>query len=287
MVMWAHVVTAVGSIAATLTVVHLIPGTEVMQSEQQKRHAQRVTPVGYENTIMPQGPCNISSVDGLKANFPNPDFPNFLSTAINPNYGIHVVVTARDGKLYHKHQSHPGHDGNFSDWKCITPDTTKIPCMIAPKCIGYDSTPAMIWQPKNGTLVVFVRSLDDLDVHEMHLQDPKDPDSWSPMRAPACLCNFPPCVDKGQTKCGARAHCDNQGVDCGNAAHNSSLPKYWNSRAIFPTSELQLVADVDDLINMFYRGFDGNLYGLKQHNAGESNGKYGVPVQVAPNAIFE
>ena len=35
--------------------------------------------------------------------------------------------------------------------------------------------------------------MDDLDIHEMHLTDPTDPDSWSNLRGPACLCNFPPC----------------------------------------------------------------------------------------------
>jgi hypothetical protein len=62
-----------------------------------------------------------------------------------------------------------------------------------PACGGYDNSPAVAWQPVNGTLVMMIRQMDDLDIHEMHLTDPTDPDSWSTLRGPACLCNFPPC----------------------------------------------------------------------------------------------
>ena len=62
--------------------------------------------------------------------------------------------------------------------------TNAIPCAIArmPHTLersdvqmpqGYDSNPVVAWQPVNKTVIMFVRQMDDLDVHEFHLADPK------------------------------------------------------------------------------------------------------------------
>jgi hypothetical protein len=177
-----------------------------------------------ENTIMPNGACNITSDDGLKVLVPIQENKHLIATAHNPNYGTHVLVTGRDNRIYHKHQIAPGDESKWSPWKCLTPDFSVVPCSSAPNCRGYDGSPAVAWQPVNGTLVVFVRQMDDLDLHEFHLENPKDPDSWSMLREPACLCNFPPC--KGQTRCGATAECSNDGPDCSKTP--SSLRKFWN-----------------------------------------------------------
>jgi hypothetical protein len=226
----------------------------------------------YLHTVMPTGQCNISDEDGKKAVPAIRENTHFISTAINPNYGVHVVVLGRDSRIYHKHQIGTPTGSNWTAWKCLTPDFTKVPCSSAPYCGGYDNFPQMIAQ-KDGTLVVFTRQMDDLVPHEMHLTNPKDPDSWSPMRGPTCLCNFPPCA--GQDKCGVLESCDNKGVDCDKHPHTS--PEFWHTDGpVFPTSELSMVMDEENKINMFFRGFDGAYYRTKQVTAGDAAGKYGA-----------
>jgi hypothetical protein len=118
--------------------------------------------------------------------------------------------------------------------------------------------------------------MDDLDVHEFHLEDPKNPDSWTAPRGPACLCNYPPCVGRkgkpDQTRCGAQAECDNSGPDCTKTPSTSDI--YWNESPAFPTSELSLIAE-GDLLSLYFRGFDGAYYKSQQLKAGEVNGKFG------------
>jgi len=231
----------------------------------------------YRNTVMPNGECNVTAEDGLKAVPAVREVTHRIPTAFNPHYGTHVVVVGRDSKLYHKHQVSAEVGSNWSAWKCITPDLTKIPCSSAPACHGYDNNPAIAMQPVNGTLVVFARQMDDLTVHEFHLEDVTDPDSWSDIRGPACLCNFPPC--DGQTKCGASAQCSNDGPDCSKTP--SSLRSYWNVGPCFPTSELTLVAEGDKL-SMYYRGFDGGYYKTQQETAGDVGGKFGGYLHLGP-----
>lgn len=232
------------------------------------------SPPKYSNTIMPNGQCNITDEDGKKAVPAIRENTHFIATAVNPYYGVHVVVLGRDSRIYHKHQIGPvgtAAGSNWTGWKCLTPDFAKVPCSSAPYCGGYDNFPQMIAQ-KDGTLVVFTRQMDDLVPHEMHLTNPKDPDSWSPMRGPTCLCNFPACP--GQTKCGVLKSCDNKGVDCDK--HPASSPEFWHTQGpVFPTSELSLLLDGEDKINMFFRGFEGAYYRIKQVKAGDAAGKYG------------
>jgi len=260
------------------------------QRAEAKARAARLGAPFYKNTVMPDGDCQIDAGDGLPAAFPAPEFPAVIPFAINPHYGGHIVVRGRDAKLYHKYQRTSGGNGNWTDWKCLTPDLTKIPCSSAPKCNGYDNNPVIAVQPKDGTLVVFVRQMDDLDIHEMHLTDPKDPESWCPMRAPTCLCNFPPCNTPqypNQTRCGTEGNCDNKGVNCNDAEHQPSSKQYWSTQPTFPTSELVVQPDTEGRLQLFFRGFDGNLYMTRQGTAGDPVGKYTPPMMYGINAIVE
>ena len=106
-----------------------------------------------------------------------------------------------------------------------------------------------------------------------------DPWTWVGPREPACPCNFPPC--KGQTKCGNNANCGNDGYDCSAPGFENSGPKWWNTQAVFPTSDIS-VSKVKDpktgvgRIKAFFRGFDGQMYSVQQEIAGNST-KYTAP----------
>lgn len=95
----------------------------------------------YENTVMPNGVCNISAADGLPAVTPIRENSHVIATAYNPSYGTHVLVLGRDSKIYHKHQLSTAKGSNWTAWKCLTPDLTKVPCSSAPNCRGYDNNP--------------------------------------------------------------------------------------------------------------------------------------------------
>merc|ERR1711924_534409 len=123
-----------------------------------------------------------------------------------------------------------------------------------------------------GTMIAFVRQMNDLVPHELHLNDPKDPDSWSAIREPTCLCNFPPC--QGQVLCGVVKECDNIGKNCDIAKPESR--DYYEFGPIFPTSELSLIPNMTSKKpTLYWRGFDGHLYGSVQNKAGDAGGKWG------------
>lgn len=283
--MWAQVAVVLGAILV-VDVVHFhldVFGTKTTHPQDQGLGAPKmrgkglVPPRNDHPYVMPQGTCNMSWTDtdagDVKPVNPIQENSHYISTAVNPNYGVHLVVVGIDGKIYHRHQT-GGPNGEWSDMKCITPDLTKVPCSSKPHCRGYDGNPAMLWQPVNGTLVVFVRHMDDLVPHEFHLTDPKNPDSWSTFRGPTCLCNFPPCPEKNQTKCGVVSSCDNQGVDCN--AHPETGREFWHTAGpIFPTSEMVLLPDDEGKINMYFRGFTGTYWKVQQVTAGDAAGKYG------------
>jgi len=232
----------------------------------------------YLNTVMQNGACDIIPETGQQAGPVTnlkPEFPHIIATAENPNYGLHVTVLGRDGRLYHKHQYTPGEKGNWSGWKCLTPNFKDVPCSMKPHCNGYDNNPAMAMQPTNGTLIMFARQMDDLVPHEFHLNDPKDPDSWTAARGPSCLCNFPPCPEHKQTQCGVVSRCDNLGVNCDDPAHARTSNSYYFVGPIFPTSELVLRNDPENKkLNLYWRGFDGGLYKTTQTTAGDADGKW-------------
>jgi len=245
---------------------------------------------------MQNGACNITKETG-QGSGPvtnvNPEFPHVIAMVENPNYGMHVAVLGRDGRIYHKHQYQKGNMGNWSDWKTLTPDFKQVPCSMKPHCSGYDNNPAMAWQPTNGTIIMFIRQMDDLVPHEFHLNDPKDPDSWTAARGPSCLCNFPPCPEHNQTQCGVVSRCDNLGVNCDAPENRRMARKYYFVGPIFPTSELVLKPDVDGKkLNLYWRGFDGRLYGTTQAVAGDTDGKWtetngGMNAYNGLNAVIE
>jgi hypothetical protein len=274
---------------ALVTLFVLCPAVQL--SHQQAMAAK--TRVGYANTVMANGRCVIDAEEGIPVVEPERENQHTIATAFNPNYGVHVMVIGRDSRIYHKHQTGPDPNSNWTAWKCLTPDFTKIPCSSAPNCGGYDTNPAMAWQPVNGTLVVFVRQMNDLDIHEFHLTDPKDPDSWSIIRSPACICNWPPCVGRpgvpDQTRCGASVLCDNTGPDC--SLTPSDLRTFWNTSPPFPTSDMTLLAE-GNLLSLYYRGFDGGYYKSQQLVGGDADGKWGHFVRLGggyddANAIIE
>ena len=85
----------------------------------------------YTHTIMPDGVCNISSEDGIKAANPVVDNAHVIATFYNPHYGTHVLALGRDARLYHKHQTGTSIWARWTPWKCLTPDLTKVPCSTA------------------------------------------------------------------------------------------------------------------------------------------------------------
>lgn len=295
--MWSKVVPVLANLIGLALIYYAAtkPHQEQALGQHAQQHKLRTIAPLYKNTIMPVGDCKIVASDGLPAAFNDTEFPSVIPLAINPHYGGHIVMRGRDGKIYHKYQRTanaslqtdglPHTKGNWTDWKCLTPDLTKIPCSSAPKCNGYDNNPVIAVQPEDGTLVVFARQMDDLDIHEMHLTEAQDPESWCAMRAPACLCNFPPCTN--QTKCGTQANCDNKGVDCSDKDHQPNSTKYWSTQPSFPTSELNLIADTEGKLNLYFRGFDGNFYVTRQGIAGNAVAKYEPPVMFGTNAIVE
>ena len=218
----------------------------------------------YKDTIMPSGTCNITAAATSNLTVPNPIQENahIIATFWSAHYGTHVIVLVRDTKLYHKHQTAPNASADWSAWKCLTPDLSKIACSTAPACGGFDNSP-VVNVDANGTATVFVRQMSDLDIFETHLEDPADPDSWSALRPPACICNYPPCAN--QTKCGV-ALCDEKGVDC--SVEPTTSDAYWSYGPFFPTSELSLLREGDSLA-LYYRGFDGGYYKSLQSNPGD------------------
>jgi len=136
----------------------------------------------------------------------------------------------------------------------------------------YDSDPA-IGQNADGRIEIFIRNHVGLDIWHWYQVNASDPWTWVGPREPACLCNFPPC--KGQNKCGNNANCGNDGYDCAAPGFENDGAKWWNSQAVFPTSDLS-VSTVDGRIKVFFRGFDGLMYAVQQKIAGNST-KYDPP----------
>lgn len=197
----------------------------------------------------------------------------------NPNYGLHVFTLGANKSLYHKYQT-----GNFSanntitmsDWICLTPDNGITSAGLVP-LIFWDDPVAIV--NDDGRIEVFIRLKSDNDLWQIYQQDAKDPLSFTQPRGPTCLCNFPPCVDQNQTKCGVSQNCDNQGLDCS----DPSVPAGWNNHAPFPTSNMNAMK-VDGRVQVVYRGFDGRMYMDRQVTPGNSTRYVGGPIV---DSIFE
>merc|ERR1719506_1610742 len=85
---------------------------------------------------------------------------------------------------------------------------------------------------------------------------------------------------RAKKRCGNNANCGNDGYDCSAPGFENSGPKWWNSQAIFPTSDGTFVSeatsDGPNRLRLFYRGFDGLMYSVAQVIPGNST-KYGAP----------
>ena len=57
----------------------------------------------------------------------------------------------------------------------------------------------------DGRAEIFIRITGDLTIWHMFQTDAKDPLAWDAPKGPLCLCNFPPCKQLNQTKCGLSA----------------------------------------------------------------------------------
>jgi len=136
----------------------------------------------------------------------------------------------------------------------------------------YDSDP-IVGQNEDGRLEILIRSHISLDYWHYYQSDASDPMSWVGPREPACLCNFPPCP--GQVKCGNNKQCGNDGYDCNSPGFENSGSKWWNTQAVFPTSNGAFVNE-NGTLKLFYRGFDGLMYSVQQTIPGNST-KYNAP----------
>jgi len=221
----------------------------------------------------------------------NTTLPNGNTTVFgmkSMSYGLHLFALSDQGFVVHQVVDHTPTTGVPNEtqsgvWYLMpnahqgsTPDSDQQ---------TYDSDPA-VGQNDDGRLEIFVRSHISLDFWHYYQVNASDPFSWVGPREPACLCNFPPCVDKNQTKCGNDYNCQNDGYDCTAPGFENEGPKWWNSQAIFPTSDGTFVKNpiwnVDGTRNttgrlvLFFRGFDGGMYSVKQSIPGNST-KYDPP----------
>eukprot|EP00164_Ancoracysta_twista_P007438 GFYU01010559.1.p1 GENE.GFYU01010559.1~~GFYU01010559.1.p1 ORF type:complete len:239 (-),score=71.05 GFYU01010559.1:54-770(-) len=190
-------------------------------SETQPQHM-----VGYPNEVLPHS--NVTN----------------LAIVNNPNYGLHVFALGKDRKIYHRWQNKT--DANpigFSDWHMLTPGN-----------LTWDCDPAAGIN-EDGRIEVFFRNTVDLDLWQIRQTDATNPLSWSNMRGPACICNYPPCPE----------------------CYNVPYDKFWSMQPLFPTSDTTVVKDpVDGHLQVLYRGFDGALYIVEQVKAGDPTKYHGA-----------
>eukprot|EP00656_Telonema_subtile_P032419 TRINITY_DN3558_c0_g2_i1.p1 TRINITY_DN3558_c0_g2~~TRINITY_DN3558_c0_g2_i1.p1 ORF type:complete len:308 (+),score=50.69 TRINITY_DN3558_c0_g2_i1:133-1056(+) len=158
------------------------------------------------------------------------------------SYGVHVFAVSKEG--YIVHQVSLGEGGSVPPanatgiWQLLP--NAHQGSTPSGKPQTYDSDP-VIEQNDDGRLEILVRSHISLDFWHYYQVDAKDPYTWVGPREPACLCNFPPC--EGQTRCGNNVNCGNDGYDCSAPGFENSGSKWWNTQAIFPTSDGTFVKD--------------------------------------------
>lgn len=212
-----------------------------------------VAALGYPQTVLPQ----------------NDTFHQQFAMVMNPNYGLHVFARGANSSLFHKFQTGvytdvTGTTANMSEWHCLTPN---------PGWTSAGRKPLIFWEDpvaeinNDGRAEIFIRLTGDLDLWQIYQTDAKDPLAWTEPRPPACLCNFPPCVDKGQTKCGVVSQCDNTGLDCDKEDPN----QYWLQGSAFPTANMNMLKDPSDgRLTVYFRNFDGQIYTNSQMEPGNS-----------------
>jgi hypothetical protein len=157
--------------------------------------------------------------------------------------GLFIVALGSDGQIWRIYQRR---DENltWSEWAPLTKlcpwanDTSRV--------CEFDADPTIARNP-DGRLELFVRFHNNLDLWQMYMQDPMDPESWSDIRESSCVdqdqhtgewaCLCPP-VDKFK-RC------------------NFPSPNYWVGSPVFPTSDIQVLNDpIDGRIQLYFRGFD-------------------------------
>jgi len=194
------------------------------------------------------------------------------------SYGLHIFAISNKGFVVHQvvkpSSGVPGPD-QIGVWLEMPNSHQGSTPSDQPQT--YDSDP-IVGQNDDGRLEVFLRSHISLDFWHYYQVSATDPYTWVGPREPACLCNFPPC--KGQNKCGNNANCGNDGYDCTAPGFENSGAKWWNSQAIFPTSDGTFVNEKQtngpSKLKLYFRGFDGLMYSVGQSIAGNST-KYDPP----------
>merc|ERR1712192_1765 len=185
------------------------------------------------------------------------------------SYGQHVFARSKDGFIVHQVAKKGGQATGY--WSLLPNAHQGSTPAGVPQ--AYDSDPA-IGQNADGRIEIIVRSHASLDFWHWYQVNASNPYTWVGPREPACLCNFPPC--KGQTKCGNNANCGNDGYDCSAPGFENEGPKWWNTQAVFPTSDPTYTKSPDGKLKIYFRGFDGLMYSVEQVIAGNST-KYTAP----------
>jgi len=159
------------------------------------------------------------------------------------SYGLHVFALSKEGYIVHQVV-------NSTSSRIPSPTASGVWLLMPNSHQGstpagqpqtYDSDP-ILGQNDDGRLEILIRSHISLDFWHYYQEDANDPYKWVGPREPACLCNFPPC--ENQTRCGNNENCGNDGYDCSAPGFENSGPKWWNSQAIFPTSDGTFVNEV-------------------------------------------
>jgi len=186
------------------------------------------------------------------------------------SYGTHVFAWSDKGLLVHQIVQ-TANFSNQGEWYLMpNPHSGSTP---SGDLQSYDSNP-IVGQNPDGHLEIFMRSHISLDFWHWYQVNASDPFTWVGPREPACLCNFPPC--EGQTKCGNNANCGNDGYNCAAPGFENEGPKWWNTQAVFPTSDGTFVTTKEGGLRLYFRGFDGLMYAVEQEIPGNST-KYTAP----------
>jgi len=160
--------------------------------------------------------------------YPDEHLPEGNETVLaiaDNGYALHVFALGKDGGLWHKYQAA---NESWTDWILRAKADNGV----------WDSDPACGINPSDNTVEVFIRYSTNLDLWQIYQLDARDPTKWSIARESSC-------VD----------------LPC----NHTSGKTFWNTQPIFPTSDITIVTDSSSgQMNLFFRGFDGGLYSVKQ-----------------------
>merc|ERR1712226_720793 len=175
----------------------------------------------------------------------------------NPHYGLHVIVTGKNGSLFHKYQtgklntSDPNPTMPMSEWAALTPPMIKN-VSGAWNPLTFGNAPAIALNADGRIELIVGYAPDSLDLYQMYQTDAKDPLAWSAIRAPYCDGTIPECV-----KCIGDAECKKQ---------------FWSDTYRWTTSQQYLwLNPVDNKLRLNWRLFDGHLYESVQDKPSKSD----------------